>query len=258
MKKGTMTSNSWCLLIFLFTIKLSATMKITTALLLLSLGLSLQACRNPDVVADDRAAIKSISFAGVPPQNVTIDRARSTITIQLPTDLRGGLKPVLELNEGASVVGGLTADGFVDLTPQCYCGIKDRQSSIVVDTEISSSSFKHRRSYIVRITNQGPLKALDSDIPLTFSRKTKELFLRLPVENLYTNPIITQVRFTNIVTGTTHIAGFDAVCLNTCDSRFTNQLIFRLTTPIEYTLTPGTYKISAGGVEFPQKLVVTE
>lgn len=233
-------------------------MKMIIAVCLICLGFCLQDCRNPDVVADDRAVIKSISFAGVPPQNVTIDRARSTITILLPTDLREGLKPVLELNEGASVVGGLTADGFVDLTPQCYCGIKDRQASIVVDTEISSSSFKHRRSYTVKIANQGPLKALDSDIPLTFSRKTKELFLRLPVENLYTNPRITQVKFTNIITATTHIAGFDAVCLNTCDSRFTNQLIFRLTTPIEYTLTPGTYMVTAGGIEFPQKLVVTE
>ena len=233
-------------------------MKTTTALLLLSLGLCLHSCNRPDEVPDDRAAIQSISFEGVPAQNVTIDRALSTINIRIPTELRGGLRPTLELNEGASVVGGLTADGLVNLTPQCYCAINGAQSQIVVDKESSNSSFKYRRSYIVKVANQGPLKALDSDIPLTFSRKAKELYMRLPVENLYTNPHITQVDFTNVETGVGPSISADAVCLNTCDSRYTNQLIFRLTSPIEHYLKPGTYTVSAGGVDFPQKLVVTE
>ena len=235
-------------------------MKTTTALLLLSLGLCLHSCNRPDEVPDDRAAIKSISFAGVPSQNVTIDRARSTINILLPTDLRGGLKPILELNEGASVVGGLTADGLVNLTPYCYCQIKGVQSSIVVDKEVSSSSFKHRRSYIVKIANQGPLKALDSNTPLTFSRKTGQLILRLPVENLYTNPYITQVEFTNVETGAGPLFNADGNCLNTCSNGALNQLIFSFSAPtmsVQY-LTPGTYTVSAGGVDFPQKLVVTE
>ena len=69
---------------------------------------------------------------------------------------------------------------------------------------------------------------------------------------------MTQVSFTHLATGIKRFAGFDEVCLNTCDSRFTNQLIFRLSYPIEHTLTPGTYTVSAGGIDFPQKLVVTE
>lgn len=235
-------------------------MKTTAALLLLSLGLCLHSCNRPDEVADDRAAIKSISFAGVPPQNVTIDRARSTITILLPTDLRGGLKPSFELSEGANVVGGLTTDGLVNLGPYCYCGFKNVQSSIVVDKEVSNSSFKYRRSCLVKIANQGPLKPLDSDIPLTFSRKSKELVLRLPVENLYTNPYITQVELTNVETGVGPLLNADANCLNGCSNSALNQLIFTFSPPAFNLngLTPGTYTVSAAGIEFPQKLVVTE
>lgn len=234
------------------------TMKTKIALSLLCLGLCLLACKKPEEVPDDRAAIQSISFEGVPAQNVTIDRALSTINIRIPTELRGGLRPILELNEGASVVGGLTADGVVNLTPYCYCAINGAQSQIVVDKESSNSSLKYRRSYTVKIVNQGPLRALDSDIPLTFSRKTGKLVMRLPVENLYTNPYISQVKFTNVATALTEIAGFDAVCLNTCDSRFANQLVFRLTYPIEDILTPGTYTVTIKDIVFPQKLVVTE
>ena len=56
-------------------------MKTTTALLLLSLGLCLQACRKPQEVVDDKPAIKSISFVGIPQQNVRLDVPNSTITV---------------------------------------------------------------------------------------------------------------------------------------------------------------------------------
>ncbi|GHB52379.1 hypothetical protein [Persicitalea jodogahamensis] len=233
-------------------------MKTKTALLLLVLGL--HSCNSPDEVPDDRAAIKSISFEGVPAQNVTIDRALSTINIRIPTELRGGLRPVLELNEGASVVGGLTADGLVNLGPYCSCYINGAQSQIVVDKESSNSSLKYRRSYAVKIVNQGPLKALDSTIPLTFSRKTNRLVMHLPVENLYTNPRISQLKFTNVETGVGPLLDADGNCLNSCSNSAINQLIFNFSAPtmsVQY-LMPGTYTVSANGIEFPQKLVVTE
>ena len=234
-------------------------MKIITALLLLSLSIYLQACRNPNEIDEGKPAIKSIFFEGVPPQNVDFDRARSTITIELPTNLRGGLKPALELTDGARIVSGVTADGFVDLTPLCYCqGYQGRSATIMIGDTSAIATQRTRKGYLIKIANQGPLKALDSDIPLTFSRKAKELYMRLPVENLYTNPHITQVDFTNVATALKEVAGFDAVCLNTCDNRYVNQLIFRLTSPIEHTLKPGTYTVSIGDIVFPQKLVVTE
>lgn len=232
--------------------------KITTAFI--SLILSLQSCNKPEDIPDDRATITSISFEGVPAQNVSIDRATSTISIKIPTDLREGLKPDVELNEGASVVGGLTADGLVNLGPYCSCGIKDVQSSITVDKEASNSSLRYRRSYLIKIVNQGPLRALESDIPITFSRKTNRLEMHLPAENLYTNPYITQVKFTNVVTGAGTILNADGNCLNSCSNSALNQLIFSFSAPtmsVQY-LTPGTYTVSAGGVDFPQKLVVTE
>ena len=234
-------------------------MKTTLTAVILSLGLCLYACRNPNEIDEGKPAIKSVSFVGVPQQNVDFNRAKSTITIQLPTELRGGLVPILELTDGTRVVSGLTADGFVDLAPLCYCDdYRGPSATIMVGNTSSVATQRNRKGYLIKIANQGPLKVLDSDIPLTFSRKTGVLLLRLPVENLYTNPRITQIDFTDTATGKGAAVSADAVCLNTCDSKFTNQIIFKLSTPIGYTLTPGTYKVSIGSLDFPQKLVVTE
>ena len=64
------------------------------------LGLVQLSCRKPQEVADDKPAIKSISFVGIPQQNVQLDVPNSTITVQLPSILpKEGLKPVMELNE---------------------------------------------------------------------------------------------------------------------------------------------------------------
>lgn len=238
--------------------RIATIMKTKIAILLLILGL--QSCNksNPGLQGP---AIKSVSFEGVPSQNVDFDRARSTITIQLPTGLRGGLKPTLELTDGTRVVSGVAANGFVDLTPLCSCqGYQGRSATIMVGDTSAIATQRTRKGYLIRIANQGPLKALDSDIPLTFSRRTNKLVLYLPIENLYTNPYITQVKFTNVETGVGPLLNADGNCLNGCSNSALNQLIFSFSAPtmsVQY-LTPGTYTVTAGGVDFPQKLVVTE
>ncbi|MBE9462046.1 hypothetical protein ACFP1I_12480 [Dyadobacter subterraneus] len=82
--------------------------------------------------------------------------------------------------------------------------------------------------------------------------------MSLQVEILYTNPSITTLMFTNLATGASALTNADAACLNSCKSTAPNQLIFSLGSPSEHDLTPGTYSIAFNGLEFPQKLIVTE
>lgn len=235
-------------------------MKTTVAAILIVFGLYLHSCRSLDQEIVGSPAIKSVAFVGIPPQNIDFDQGRSTITIKIPSDLRDGLQPILELTDGTRVVSGITPDGFLDLTPLCYCQpSQGLTATLMVGDSSPVNSQLNRKGYLIKVANQGPLKALDSSIPLTFSLKTKKLNLRLPVENLYTNPKVDLITFTNVKIDIEPVRiSADATCLNTCDSKFVNQLIINLTTPIEKRLKPGTYKISAGGIDFPQKLIVTE
>ena len=236
-------------------------MNTTTALLLLSLGLCIQSCRKPQEVVDDKPAIKSISFVGIPQQNVRLDIPNSTITVQLPSVLpKEGLKPVFELANGASLVRGLLPDSTISVSAYCACNFPSasygpyrEELAIVVGNAARTTYYRLRI-----IPPTGPLKAINTDTQFVFSRKTKLLRMSLPVENLYTNPQIRQVDFTNIATGLKSIVNADAVCLSGCSDESPNQLLISLTSPIERTLTPGTYTVSAGGIDFPQKLVVTE
>ena len=236
-------------------------MRIKITLLLLSLGLYLQACRKPQEVVNDKPAIKSISFVGIPQRNVQLDVHNSTITVQLPSLLpKEGLKPVLELVNGASVVRGIQADSTInnELGIRCSCNYSPSniaESSIVVGNAIRTTYYRLRI-----IPSSGSLKPLENGVPLSFSRKTNELVLRFPVENLYTNPRITQLRFINLETGVGPILDADATCLNGCSNSVLNQLIFSFSSP-NFNLkgfTPGIYKVIADGIEFPQRLVVTE
>jgi len=224
-------------------------------------GLVQLSCRKPQEVADDKPAIKSISFVGIPQQNVQLDILNSTITVQLPSVLpKEGLKPMLELVNGASVVRGLLPDSTISISSFCACnfpsgpfGAVREESAIVVGNSARTTYYRLRI-----IPPTGPLKAINTDTQFVFSRKTKLLRMSLPVENLYTNPQVRQIDFTNVATGLKSIVNADAACLSGCSDKAPNQLFIGLSSPIERTLTPGTYKVTADGVEFPQKLVVTE
>ncbi|GHB52387.1 hypothetical protein [Persicitalea jodogahamensis] len=235
-------------------------MKTKTALLLLSLGLCLFACKKPQEVVDDKPAIKSISFEGIPAQNVRLDARTSIITVQLPAVLpEVGLKPVLELVNGASVVRGLLPDGTISVSSYCACNYPSGAGTYKDTLAIVVGNAAKTTYYRLRIIPPtGPMKAIATDTQFVFSRQTKLLRLSLPVENLYTNPQVRQIDFINVATGLRSVVNADASCLSGCSDEAPNQLLINLTSPIELRLTPGTYKVTAGGVEFPQKLVVTE
>jgi len=198
-------------------------------------------------------SIRAVSFSGIPQKDVTFDSRTSTIIVKLSAILENGLKPEIELSDGAEVVSGLLPDNTIDLASYRQCNQTEEKE---ISLRISDGS--ENSTYILQIVQTGKLKVISELRDLTFSRKTKRLEMSLRLEILYTNPSITMLMFTNLATGTSVLINAEAACLNSCKSTAPNQLIFSLGSPIEHDLTPGTYSIAFNGLEFPQKLIVTE
>ncbi|GAB3771913.1 hypothetical protein GCM10028818_11360 [Spirosoma horti] len=227
-------------------------MKTITALLITTLGILSLACK--DNVADDKPAIKAVSFVGIPTQNVRFDAPNSRITVQLPAVVNGGLQPIFELTEGTRILDGVMADKTIDLSAFCACTTSSQPKKVILRV----GNQKATAVYELVVVATGTLKAQNTTDQFTFSRKTKLLDLRLPVENLYSNPSVTALLFTDVATGNVINISADAVCLNSCIGTAPNQLVFSLGSPIERELLPGTYAISLNGIRFPQRLVVIE
>lgn len=224
-------------------------------LFMISIGWLQLACQQPTDITDDRPAIKAIAFAGVPEQNVRFDAPNSRITVQLPAVVAGGLKPVLELTPNTQVIDGVLADGTVDLSPFCYCN----RSSFPPKVILRVKNQKTTAVYELIVVATGSLKPQPAPATqLSFSRQTKRLEMNLPVEHLYSNPQIDRLAFTNLSGGQDAVIYADGACLNTCRGQQPNQLIFQISSPIEFYLRPGTYSISIGALTFPQRLVVTD
>ncbi|WP_428659972.1 hypothetical protein [Runella sp.] len=234
-------------------------MKNTVTALLIVLAVGQQACRTSSDMDVTKPAIKSISFAGIPDKDVTLDALNHTITVRLPSVLEEGLKPTLRLTDDAQILRGLTSTNTVDLTSFCSCTKNNYTEEPGLAIGNTTTTVNYR---LVILPPKGALKALASTAPLRFSRQTKLLSMNLPVENLYTNPHISTIEFTNSATGTSTRIQADGACLNACKSDAPNQLIINLSTPIERDLLPGTYSIAIstanGVVTFPQRLIVTE
>lgn len=234
-------------------------MKTTIIALLIVLAVCQQACRTPSEPDVTKPAIKSISFAGIPDKDITLDALNHTITVQIPSVLEEGLKPTLRLTDDAQILRGLTSANTVDLTSFCSCTKNNYAEEPGLAIGNTTTTVNYR---LVILPPKGPLKALASTAPLRFSRQTKFLSMSLPVENLYTNPYIDTIEFTNSATGLSTRIQADGACLNTCKSDAPNQLIINVSTPIERYLLPGTYFITIntanGRVNFPQELVVTD
>lgn len=230
-------------------------MKALTRALLISLGLLQLTCQKPKEITDNGPAIKAISFAGIPDQNVHFDAPNGRITVQLPAVIEGGLKPIFELTEGTQLIDGVMADGTIDLSAFCYCN----RSSFPPKTILRVGNQKTTAVYELIVVATGSLKSQPVPVSqLSFSRQTKLLEMSLPVEHLYSNPEITRLTFTNLSGGQGAVIDADGACLNTCRGQNPNQLIFRISSPIESYLRPGTYSISLGNLSFPQHLVVSD
>ncbi|GAB4024506.1 hypothetical protein [Spirosoma gilvum] len=222
---------------------------------LLGLGLLQLACQKPKEITDDRPAIKAISFVGVPNQNVRFDAPNGRITVHLPPVIEGGLKPIFELTEGAQLLDGVMADGTIDLSVFCYCNRSGQSPKVILRV----GNQKTTAVYELIVVATGSLKPQQAPATqLSFSRQTKLLELNLPVEHLYSHPDITRLTFTNLAGGQAAVIDADGACLTTCRGEDPNQLIIRLSSPIEYSLQPGTYSISIGNLTFPQRLVVSD
>jgi hypothetical protein len=218
---------------------------IASALLMIS------ACKQSGGVID-KPSIEAISFVGIPNENVNFDKTKSRITVKLPAVLEGGLQPIVELSEGAKIVQGLTPENTIDISSLCRCNKTNEKMMLRLDNKGILSAYE------VIVVPEGQLRALNTNEPFTFSRKGDRIELSLPVENLYTNPHVDMLLFTNMETGDVETITADAACLNSCYGSEYNRMIFSLHSPIEKYLKPGSYALEFNNIKFPQKLVVTE
>ncbi|HEV7382767.1 MAG TPA: hypothetical protein VGN64_23390 [Dyadobacter sp.] len=209
-------------------------------------------CKNPDETPD-KPFIKSVSFVGISAENVSLDAANSRITVNLPAVLKGGLRPVVELSEGASIVDGIMPEKTMDLTSLCGCSSDPKQITLRLENQGVSAIYK------VMVVPGGPLGAQQADVPIHFTRNGDWVELSLPVENLYTSPKVTILSFTNLKTGRHEFVSADGACLNRCSGTEPDRILFALTNPIQSILKPGnSYKVAFNNIDFPQPLIIPD
>jgi hypothetical protein len=208
-------------------------------------------CKESSSPVDDMPAIRSISFEGLPDQNVTFDARNSEITVRMPAVLEGGLKPVMKLTEGAEVVG-LLPDGSIDISTFCGC-IKPTESLILRIANQAKTA-----TYTLKIVSTGPLAPQNVYEETTFSRKTGVLKLTLPVKNLYNNYRIDVISFIDEDGKNSTRISADGACVTGCLPDKPNRIAITLYAPIDRELKPGKYRVEIMGMKFPQRLVVVD
>lgn len=251
-------------------------MKAIAPLLALSLAVLLVACQKNEI-DESKPLIKSISFAGIPDKDVTIDQKLHQITIKVPALLpREGLIPTLDLTRNSVVSKGLTAEGKLDLTRFCECGHAaglDQESKLVITNDPAITNNPSIATiYSVALVFPSGCPEPNSDLPVTYTRHKSSggtgsdfLHLHLPMRNLYQSSHIDGVFLKNVATNQTYTNLFYEIpCINMCD----NDSINRLTVPFDtklIDLPTGTYEVSIrascdGGkvpVVFPRRITFT-
>lgn len=214
-------------------------------------GSLLSGCKDSSALVSDMPAIQSISFEGLPDENVTFDAANSVITVRMPAVLEGGLKPVMKLTEGAQPIG-LLPDGTVDISAFCACSKPSQDVFLRVGNQTKTATYR------LNIVATGPLAPQDVYEETTFSLKTGVLKLSLPVKNLYDNHRIDQISFKGEDGKSGAWVSADGACLTGCRGEEPNRIAITLYSPIDRELKPGKYQIEMKGLKFPQKLIVVE
>lgn len=214
-------------------------------------GSFLLGCKESSEPVSDIPAIRSISFEGLPDQNVTFDARNSVITVRMPPVLEGGLKPVMKLTEGAQPVG-LLSDGTIDISAFCFC-VKPTETPLLrIGNQTKTAT------YVLNIVPTGPLAPQDIYEETTFSRKTGVLKMSLPVKNLYNNERIDVISFKSEDGKSSARIYADGACLTGCRAEEPNRIAITLYPPIDRELKPGKYEIEIKGMKFPQRLVVVD
>ncbi|MDR6806622.1 hypothetical protein J2Y45_003814 [Dyadobacter sp. BE34] len=208
-------------------------------------------CKDSSAPVSDMPAIRSISFEGLPDENVTFDAANSVITVRMPAVLKGGLKPVMKLTDGAQPIG-LLPDGTVDISAFCACSKPSQDVFFRISNQTKTATYR------LNIVATGPLAPQDIYEETTFSLKTGVLKMSLPVRNLYDNHRIDQISFKGEDGKSGAWVYADGACLTGCRGEEPNRIAITLYSPIDRELKPGKYQIEMKGLKFPQKLIVVE
>jgi hypothetical protein len=219
-------------------------------LISLFVGSLLMGCKDSPEPVDDMPAIKSISFAGLPDQNVTFDARNSAITVRMPAVLEGGLRPVMKLTEGAEPIG-LLPDGTVDISAFCRVTKPNEPVYLRIGNRTKTATYR------MDIVTTGELAPQDIYEETTFSRKSETLKLNLPVRNQYNLPHLDRITFEREDGTDGAVIYADGAPLAGCGSQ-PNRLSIQLYAPIQKVLKPGKYKIQVGNIKFPQRLIVVD
>lgn len=231
-------------------------MKATTTALALSLFALLISCEKSQDPSTERPSIESVSFVGIPDENVELDHRLSRIIVQTPMELPPeGLKPTFKLSRNTEILQGVTADGLLIAPVPCGCRSLDENFNkynagvVKVANDNKVGPYQSTRAYsILVLPNKGCPKPIDN-LPIKYVRSDQNgrsmILIYLPVSNLYTNPCVSHIILKNLETGERQgNSSFLSYYLNGCDYRFTNHMRIQYEINQRTKLIPGSYEVS--------------
>lgn len=180
---------------------LSATHNLKRLLLLVVIAISLcvTACkREPEPVgqsinspydSDPNRAyqIRSVTFLGIPFENVKINQQTRTITVSIPAGFSGSdLKPVVTLTENTTLLAGLGGDQPFRAELFCYCNAGGTASIGPNGSTLPQNPIQY--SIVARSTAPLTLKSIATPLEVPLNEVTT---ITVPVNNPYGNlPIV--------------------------------------------------------------------
>lgn len=156
-------------------------------------------CRHSDVAPnpffDGLPRLKSISFSGIPQENISIDQATKVISVLIPARIPNDTDIALELTDNAEWVNkmfGARSSGLFGCDSCFHIYLKDKtnpETQPIIDYRIKPL----------------PAASLTIDFiaaPLSYIvRNTNAVALEIPIWHLYGNKVPKEARLTNDKTG---------------------------------------------------------
>lgn len=172
-------------------------------LLFVGLLFCLTACKHiPEPVAlDESPRILSMSLAGIPQENITIDHQVHTIIVQLPASLPAlEMTPSFAASQQAQVSGDWgVGKKAISLTNYCPCTY-DEQGKVGLFNPIEPVqvvNLTHTSYYTIQLKSMGdPLRIKRLTTPIIYDSKSENYNIVLPVENYYGSSFIQAIAVT--------------------------------------------------------------
>ncbi|UFH53621.1 hypothetical protein [Spirosoma sp. KNUC1025] len=154
-----------------------------------------QSSPEPDPFANSTPQLKSVTFSGIPQQNISIDQSAKTVSVRMPESVPNDIDITLELTDNAEWANKMTVARSSSLfgCDSCF------HIYLKAKSDVSNSAII---DYRVKLISAAPLAVGASSTPLPYViRNSNGSYLDIPMRYLYGNRLPRQARFTYDKTG---------------------------------------------------------